>query len=644
MEKTQSTIILLLLGILVLSGCDFTTNNNGSNVSRLLGKDLVINEVYAVPPDRYYAFSWIELMNPSNRRLPWSNTATPAVGFAVGSGGTILITRDGGSTWSSVSSPASADLHAIRFREPDSGYIVGANGTILRTTNKGASWVQEASGVTVDLNSVVTTLPVTGGKSAWVCGDSGTILVTLDNGVSWSMPQTGTTRPLHSIDMYSETGLGTLYSCGDGGTVISSQSGGYTWDRMNANPNYAYYSVSSDEDTTWVVGTDGIAFVTRDEGGTFNIESTYVSGILRCLFVSKPNFESPPPFMTGEMWAVGDGAAIVKTTNSGTTWRRIDPRSIPTSNRLNSVVFVDSLRGWAFGDNGTIIYTLNGGESWTLQASGTTANLYGAYFYPITSLHKVSYTYALLMYAQRRHVFYDPFSNYNPGVNPNYDFITSIDTGYVSYNPGQVSAVGQDTLGPINPGGFVIIDSDSGKFQDHFTLGPGSTQVANVSTGNYSDATGSGFVLWSLLPRGEIRLLKYFSSVQTTYDFVNRTIHILYDTANTYVQDIDIVRYGNFQTNAKDLQNLAKSFFIPGLMVTNSNGFTVYYGTLQGKDYYTYKAPSFPNNKAAGYIPEWWSLARYANDLLVDPNTESSSQSFYVTNVPIPGWYSQKSR
>jgi len=50
------------------------------------------------------------------------------------------------------------------------------------------------------------------------------------------------------------------------------------------------------------------------------------------------------------------------------TWERL---SSPTSNKLNSVYFVDSLYGWAVGDLGTIIHTTNGGTSWLIQNSNT---------------------------------------------------------------------------------------------------------------------------------------------------------------------------------------------------------------------------------------------------------------------------------
>jgi hypothetical protein len=52
----------------------------------------------------------------------------------------------------------------------------------------------------------------------------------------------------------------------------------------------------------------------------------------------------------------------------------------------------------------------------------------------------------------------------------------------------------------------------------------------------------------------------------------------------------------------------------------------------------------FPNNEPAGFIPEWYSLARYVNDVGGDVNTISSKASFYMADRPIPGWYSQRSK
>ena len=50
------------------------------------------------------------------------------LGWAVGSGGTILKTIDGGRKWKKMSSGTTALLTAVNFRDARRGWVVGANG------------------------------------------------------------------------------------------------------------------------------------------------------------------------------------------------------------------------------------------------------------------------------------------------------------------------------------------------------------------------------------------------------------------------------------------------------------------------------------------------------------------------------------
>ena len=61
-------------------------------------------------------------------------------GWAVGDGGTILATTDGGATWSAQSSGTTVDLGAVAFTDATHGWAVGDGGTILVTANGGATW------------------------------------------------------------------------------------------------------------------------------------------------------------------------------------------------------------------------------------------------------------------------------------------------------------------------------------------------------------------------------------------------------------------------------------------------------------------------------------------------------------------------
>jgi len=71
-------------------------------------------------------------------------------GTAVGSGGTILRTNDGGTTWVAQSSGITGDLYSVSFSDPMNGTIVGdaaqddfLRGVILRTSDGGNTWIQQ---------------------------------------------------------------------------------------------------------------------------------------------------------------------------------------------------------------------------------------------------------------------------------------------------------------------------------------------------------------------------------------------------------------------------------------------------------------------------------------------------------------------
>ncbi|HOZ06821.1 MAG TPA: YCF48-related protein [candidate division Zixibacteria bacterium] len=64
---------------------------------------------------------------------------------AVGNGGEIWRTTDGGTTWSKVSSPTKSTLIDVSFVDAQSGKAVGQNGTVLSTGDGGRTWTVQAS-------------------------------------------------------------------------------------------------------------------------------------------------------------------------------------------------------------------------------------------------------------------------------------------------------------------------------------------------------------------------------------------------------------------------------------------------------------------------------------------------------------------
>jgi photosystem II stability/assembly factor-like uncharacterized protein len=91
-------------------------------------------------------------------------------GWAVGDGGKIVRTSDGGTTWSTQSSGTTQALWGVSFADAANGWAVGKAGTILRTTDGGTTWGAEASGTTQDLFDV----KALSATEAWAVGANGT--------------------------------------------------------------------------------------------------------------------------------------------------------------------------------------------------------------------------------------------------------------------------------------------------------------------------------------------------------------------------------------------------------------------------------------------------------------------------------------
>lgn len=110
--------------------------------------------------------------------------------FAVGEGGTILVTTDGGNTWNRKPTVLTSTLYRVRFFG-DSGWIVGWGGVLLHTRDAGASWQRVLVGTTQPLTDIYMS-----GKTGWLIGTEGTILHSGNGGVSWESHKSPTSNDL----------------------------------------------------------------------------------------------------------------------------------------------------------------------------------------------------------------------------------------------------------------------------------------------------------------------------------------------------------------------------------------------------------------------------------------------------------------
>lgn len=253
-------------------------------------------------------------------------------GWAVGTGGTVMRTGDGGRTWRRVAGvPRASQLHAVAFSANGQlGLAVGDSGSFLRTRDGGLTWAYvEAPSQGQSLRAVALSAD---GSQAWVAGTGGTLLQSSDATATWrSVPGILGGTVLEGIG-FSADGR-SVWAAADGGIVVQSADGGATWAKAPG-----------------IKGGEDLSAVSSAHDGR-------------------------------QRWAVGNKGALYESTDSGASWRR--STQVPTLEYLNNVIFTpDGQKGWVAGDTGTLLLTTDGGAHWEVGVVPTGDDLYGLSFAP----------------------------------------------------------------------------------------------------------------------------------------------------------------------------------------------------------------------------------------------------------------------
>lgn len=276
-------------------------------------------------------------------------------GWAVGEGGVIVGTTNGGATWISQtpSSGAYADFTAVTFASATDGWAIGydtdGNNVVVATTNGGATWSPQPLGPTGTTVSQMTFANATDGWAVGANTGADVVLATTDGGATWHTQYSG----LAAFD-----GPVTFVNATDGwavGTegILATTDGGATWTEQDWGTDAQLSAVAfANASDGWAVGfEDGnkVIVATTDGGDTWSTQYSEgaASGLTGVACAS-----------ASDGWAVGyDG--ILATTDGGVTWAE---QYSGMGGNFNAVAFANASDGWAVGDFG-IVATTNGGIS-----------------------------------------------------------------------------------------------------------------------------------------------------------------------------------------------------------------------------------------------------------------------------------------
>ena len=234
-------------------------------------------------------------------------------GWAIGSGGAIAHTTDGGKTWLPQHSGVSEDLRQVEFSDENHGRILGS-GVLLQTENGGETWKPILQATKQNLPRV-STMHFLNAEVGWLGATIGQFVHTTDGGKTWKIQKTGTTlaniTDIHFIN--SQIGWAVTPQRRDGGFILHTVDGGDYW-KIQAKTNQPGIAVHfADENRGWVVLGNGNSLLSEDGGETWRLQTTAqsTSGLRRITFHSHTN-----------AWGLGGGGAYV-TKDQGLTWKAV---------------------------------------------------------------------------------------------------------------------------------------------------------------------------------------------------------------------------------------------------------------------------------------------------------------------------------
>ena len=200
----------------------------------------------------------------------------------VGERGHVLVSTDGGASWTQARVPVRVLLTAVHMRDERTGWAVGHDAVILRTGDGGETW-------TLAYQAPEEELPLLDvwfrdERTGFAIGAYGYFLVTRDGGDTW------TSRAISEDDFHlnalvpaggKESGSRRLYIAAEAGVAYRSDDGGETWRELPSPYAGSWYgALALDEDELLLMGLRGHLFRSGDAGETWTRVSTGTNATL----------------------------------------------------------------------------------------------------------------------------------------------------------------------------------------------------------------------------------------------------------------------------------------------------------------------------------------------------------------------------
>lgn len=187
---------------------------------------------------------------------------------AGGERGIIVYSDDAGASWRQATVPVSVSLVGLRFVNERDGWAVGHGGVVLRTRDGGKAWTRQLDG------KQAASLWLDAVKAGRGAGDPARALADAERLVT-----EGPTKPFLDVNFFDDKN-GLLV--GAFGLVFATADGGATWqpalERLNNPQGKHLYGIQIVGDTCVIVGEQGAVFYSSDRGRSFAAVATPYEG------------------------------------------------------------------------------------------------------------------------------------------------------------------------------------------------------------------------------------------------------------------------------------------------------------------------------------------------------------------------------
>ncbi len=287
-----------------------------------------------------------------------------AVGGRYWEDGLVMITNDGGITWTETTPENSDTYHTVFLMDSITGWIAGDDGEFRKTIDGGNTWQDLGS---IYYNNIDDLHFYNDSVGIFLSYNS--VRLTYDGGASWdSVYYMNTNSYPSAFFCWNDT---NIISVGNSGNMSRSFDGGINWEKINKGPNgpTKFLGFINNMEGYALSGyTTSMQLLHTYNGGYNWIADTIInSGTIYQLCVYNES-----------AFLIDDSSQILRSIDGSSDWEIFN---VPdTSDRYRDIEFISNNNGFICADNGVLFYTQDGGQNWIDRSLSGDYNLRDMYF------------------------------------------------------------------------------------------------------------------------------------------------------------------------------------------------------------------------------------------------------------------------